>query len=311
MHPAFSVIFFTVTSGAGYGLFAITALYHALSKHQVMTSDQILLSSGIALALITAGLISSTFHLANPKNAWRAFSRVRTSWLAREGLLAILFYPIAFAYLFFVWSGLQGALVNGTAILGAVWAITTVFSTGMIYACLKTIRQWNNALTPVNYILLGVMLGAIIYALVASMGEGMTKGVITTSAYIIAAAAISKLIYFFWVGAPAGSTINTATSFTSSMVRLLDVGHTAGTFLTDEFGYQVARHRLIALRWIVAIFAFGLPAIMVWLSLSTLSVTTAYMVALLSAFAGVVTERWLFFAEARHVVNLYHGSQQC
>jgi DMSO reductase anchor subunit len=135
--------------------------------------------------------------------------------------------------------------------------------------------------------------------------------VITTSAYIIAAAAISKLIYFFWVGAPAGSTINTATSFTSSMVRLLDVGHTAGTFLTDEFGYQVARHRLIALRWIVAIFAFGLPAIMVWLSLSTLSVTTAYMVALLSAFAGVVTERWLFFAEARHVVNLYHGSQQC
>jgi DMSO reductase anchor subunit len=276
-----------------------------------MTSDQILLSSGIALALITAGLISSTFHLANPKNAWRAFSRVRTSWLAREGLLAILFYPIAFAYLFFVWSGMQGALVNGTAILGAVWAITTVFSTGMIYACLKTIRQWNNALTPVNYILLGVMLGAIIYALVASMGEGMTKGVITTSAYIIAAAAISKLIYFFWVGAPAGSTINTATSFTSSMVRLLDVGHTAGTFLTDEFGYQVARHRLIALRWIVAIFAFGLPAIMVWLSLSTLSVTTAYMVALLSAFAGVVTERWLFFAEARHVVNLYHGSQQC
>jgi len=311
MHPAFSVIFFTVTSGAGYGLFAITALYHGLSEHQVMSSEQILLSSGIALVLITAGLISSTFHLANPKNAWRAISRVRTSWLAREGLLAILFYPIALAYLYLVWSNAAGAVLTGSAILTAVWAIATVFSTGMIYACLKTIRQWNNALTPVNYILLGVMLGAIIYALVASLGEGMTQGVITTSAYIIGLAAFSKCIYFFWVGVPAGSTINTATSFTNSMVRLLDVGHTAGTFLTDEFGYQVAHTRLIALRWVVAIFAFALPAIMVWMSLSTLSVTTAYSVALLSAFAGVVIERWLFFAEARHVVNLYHGSQQC
>lgn len=32
-------------------------------------------------------------------------------------------------------------------------AFATLFSTGMIYACLKTIRQWNTALTPTNYIL--------------------------------------------------------------------------------------------------------------------------------------------------------------
>lgn len=311
MHPAFSVIFFTVTSGAGYGLFAITALYQALAAQQVMSSGQVLVSCAIALFLITIGLISSTFHLANPKNAWRAFSRVRTSWLAREGLLAILFYPIAAGYLYLVWQDMQGVGMNATAILAAVWAVVTIFSTGMIYACLKTIRQWNNALTPVNYIMLGVMLGSIIFVIIASIGEGMSQGVITTSAYLIAIAAVSKLVYFFWIGAPAGSTINTATSFTNNMVRLLDVGHTAGTFLTDEFGFEVARTRLLALRWMVAVFAFVVPALMVWLSLASGPVTIAYVVALLSAFGGVLTERWLFFAEARHVVNLYHGSQQC
>jgi DMSO reductase anchor subunit len=29
------------------------------------------------------------------------------------------------------------------------------------------------------------------------------------------------------------------------------------------------------------------------------------------ALLGLGLERWLFFAEARHVVNLYHGAQRC
>jgi len=32
--------------------------------------------------------------------------------------------------------------------------------------------------------------------------------------------------------------------------------------------------------------------------------------AVISAYAGILVERWLFFAEARHVVNLYHGAQR-
>ena len=95
------------------------------------------------------------------------------------------------------------------------------------------------------------------------------------------------------------------------MVRLLDVGHTAGTFLTDEFGYQVARACLIALRWCVLLFAFVLPVLVLWLGSSVMPISTAIMAAVASAFVVVIIERWLFFAEARHVVNLYHGIQQC
>ena len=35
------------------------------------------------------------------------------------------------------------------------------------------------------------------------------------------------------------------------------------------------------------------------------------IVAALAGIAGAAVERWLFFAEARHVVNLYHGAQRC
>ncbi|MFK8028366.1 MAG: dimethyl sulfoxide reductase anchor subunit family protein [Gammaproteobacteria bacterium] len=312
MHPALSVIFFTVTSGAGYGLFAITCLYNAISQNQPLGTEGVLMSCAIALGLITFGLISSTFHLANPKNAWRAFSRIRTSWLAREGLLAILFYPIAALYMFTVWKDVGG--YNWLAIismLSALWAITTIFSTGMIYACLKTIRQWHNALTPINYILLGAMLGGLIFLLIVSMYKPVITGLVVTSTYLIVIAAIAKIVYFFWIGAPAGPTINTATSFTRSMVRLLDVGHTAGTFLTDEFGYQVARARLIVLRWLVLLFAFAVPALVLWVGAGVFSMSVVFIIAVLSAFLGVMIERWLFFAEARHVVNLYHGTQQC
>tara|TARA_R110002049_G_scaffold252264_1_gene426914 strand:- start:47040 stop:47978 length:939 start_codon:yes stop_codon:yes gene_type:complete len=312
MHPALSVIFFTVTSGAGYGLFAITCIYNAISQKNPLGIDGILLSCAIALGLITLGLISSTFHLANPKNAWRAFSRIRTSWLAREGLLAILFYPIAALYMLTVWKSLGGynwlAVIS---VIAALWAIATIFTTGMIYACLKTIRQWHNALTPLNYILLGAMLGGLIFLFLVSMYEPVITGLVVTSTYLIIIAAISKIVYFFWIGTPAGPTINTATSFTRSMVRLLDVGHTAGTFLTEEFGYQVARARLIALRWLMLLFAFAIPVFVLWVGVSMMPISAVFATAVISGFIGVMIERWLFFAEARHVVNLYHGKQQC
>jgi DMSO reductase anchor subunit len=36
----------------------------------------------------------------------------------------------------------------------------------------------------------------------------------------------------------------------------------------------------------------------------------ALLGASLSCLAGLLAERWLFFAEARHTVNLYHGMQR-
>ncbi|MGM0412537.1 MAG: dimethyl sulfoxide reductase anchor subunit family protein [Pseudomonadota bacterium] len=311
MHPALSVILFTVTSGAGFGLMILLVLMDLLGLGGGLRPETLYAAGITSLVLTTVGLMLSTGHLANPKNAWRAFFRFKTSWLSREGVFAVVYYPFAIGYLGGLW--LLGGEHNGlTMVLGWIalaLAIITVFSTGMIYACLKTIRQWNTALTPANYLALGVMLGALVLAgFTADGAAGVLTAQIAVAA--IAVALVLKAIYYFWIGKPTGVTINTATGFTRATVRLLDVGHTAGTFLTDEFGYEVAPGRVRLLRGVVYVLGFILPAILLTMSLEGGGDAVLAWTALASAFLGIATERWLFFAEARHVVNLYHGAQR-
>ena len=95
MHPAYSVILFTTASGAGYGLLFWLAV---LSVFDDLPADLTLglAGLGLAFALITVGLLSSTAHLGRPERAWRAFSQWRTSWLSREGVAAVAtFVPFA------------------------------------------------------------------------------------------------------------------------------------------------------------------------------------------------------------------------
>ena len=310
MHPALSVIFFTVASGAGYGLFILLALSHLLGLVK-MDMSTVLIGGVLALGLISAGLLSSTFHLANPKNAWRSFFRFRTSWLSREAVFAVLFYPFAVLYLGGVWlkDGGSNGFVLFLGLAAVLLAVVTVFSTGMIYGCLKTIRQWNTALTPANYILLGLASGGVLLAVLLIVSGGQAGTVAWLSGTLLLLAALTKAVYYFWVKTVIGPTINTATGFTRARVRLLDTGHTAGTFLTDEFGYQADPGLLRSLKVVVFVCGFALPLLFVWsLSMGYAGPGVAIL-AVISTFLGLGVERWLFFAEARHVVNLYHGAQ--
>jgi len=80
MHPAPSVIIFTVTAGAGYGLLFWLALARLGALAPAISNTQLVVAGFIGLLLVTIGLLSSTLHLANPKNAWRSFMRFRTSY---------------------------------------------------------------------------------------------------------------------------------------------------------------------------------------------------------------------------------------
>ena len=308
MHPAFSVIFFTVSSGAGLGLFALLVLADLFGLGGGLSRQAILLPGVLAFFLVAGGFISSTFHLANPKNAWRAVARFRTSWLSREGVFGLLFFPFAFCYLALTWLAPESwqplRFVFGLGSLLLSWA--AIFSTGMIYACLKTIRQWNTPLTPANYVILGHASGAML--LLAFLPTGERGLFLNVTVALLLAAALLKAIYYYWIDAPNVSpTINTATGFTRAGVKLLDQGHTHGTFLTQEFGFQVARKYRLILKTLVFLVGFIYP-LTILLGKPTQS---DVVLAAMSALFGLVMERWLFFAEARHVVNLYHGAQRC
>ena len=309
MHPAVSIIIFTVSSGAGLGLSALSITLMLIEGGD--NTHALLISTVTGLILTALGLISSTFHLANPKNAWRAFSRFRSSWLSREGVFAVLLYPFALVYLGELWHNPEhpGLLAQLAGVIAALLALATLFATGMIYACLRTIRQWNTALVPANFLLLGLVTGGLTLTLILAVFGDINRLAAALSLVLLVLAGFSKALYYLWIGQPQGPTINTATGFTRASVKLLDVGHSAGTFHTREFGYDAPTVLVTRLRYGVYLLGFVLPiSLIAWVL--HVDAVVSVILATLSAFIGVTIERWLFFVEARHSVNLYHGRQR-
>ncbi len=296
MRPAPSIIVFTVTSGLGLGLFALAALA-ALVGHELAGPGRVALAA-LGFATVTIGLVSSTFHLANKRNAWRALARVRTSWLSREAVLALAFYPVAAWWL---WRG--GAV---PALATAALALGVVYTTGMIYACLPTVRQWHTPLTPLVYLSAALALGALaLNALVLATGSG-SEGLALAAALLSALALAVKLAWYQHAGAPARLGPEQATGLSGGTVRLLDPGHTAGTYLTREFLFELGARRARGLRAAAIGLAYLAPIALV---LAGQDSPAAALGALVAAYGGMLVERWLFFAEATHVVSLFHGAR--
>lgn len=316
MHPAFSVIFFTVTSGAGYGLISLLSLFQFSHYGIFLDKSTFFITAAVAISLFTMGLISSTFHLANPKNAWRAFMRFRTSWLAREGLFAILFYPLLFLYLYLTYIDFQIEnffLMQFFSFIIFIFAVVIIYCTGMIYACLKTIPQWNTFWTPINYISIGIFLGGLIFFFILDLYNYEVSLYKSYLLFFIVIAFVLKVLYYFNIRTPRhniGQATNAAIKFKETKVRLLDVGHTGGTFLTDEFGYKVAEKKLFRVKLFSMIGGFLMPFLLIYIHSFIYENLVICFMAIFLAFLGMVAERWLFFAQAKHVVNLYHGSQQ-
>ena len=315
MHPAYSVILFTTASGAGYGLLvwlAVSALFGGVARNGVFGFVGI----GCALALITAGLLSSTLHLGRPERAWRAFSQWRTSWLSREGVLAVAtFVPAGLLGLLWVFGDAEsGGLFPAVALASIIGALATVYATGMIYQSLPTIRAWSDVLVTPNYVVLALASGAVLaFAMHGVFGEEQT--VIGWGAIVLlAVAAVLKHTYWQRIDcAPRTWTAGSATGLSRfGKVRVLEQPHGQANFVMREMGYQVGRRHAQKLRRATLLLAFVLPAALILIALASGPVlaTLASLAAVVSMAVGLLTERWLFFAEAQHVVTTFYGAER-
>ena len=314
MHPAFSVIFFTTMSGAGYGLLALMSLLATLDR---LPADRWfgLAGLGLALAAVSVGLLSSTFHLGHPERAWRAFSQWRTSWLSREGLIAsITFLPAGLFALGWVLLQTHDGIWAVFGLATFLLSLATIACTAMIYACLKPIPRWSNGWTLPVYLALGLMTGALwLDALALAFGLGDPLLAWIALGLVLVAAAV-KVGYWRHIDAAAPrSTAETATGLGGlGKVRLFEAPHTGENYLMREMGFRVARKHAAKLRRIALFLAFGLPLVLTLLLflLSPLAGIAVAFLAAISAMAGVFVERWLFFAQARHAVTLYYGTSE-
>ncbi len=310
MHPALSVIVFTTVSGAGFGLLVWMV---ALGSAGLIPADPWLGGAGIglALALAAAGLCASTAHLGHPERAWRALSQWRSSWLSREGVLSLATFPPALVY-GAAWAdgarpGGAWALAGG---LAALLALASLASTGMIYASLKPIQRWSNSWVVPGYLALGLATGAVLLVLLTAIAGATAPAAIAAAAVGMLAGAAIKLGYWRFIDRTASaSTPGTATGLGSlGRVRLLEAPHGRDNYLMKEMGFRVARKHAAKLRRIgLAALLVPLPCLAAALVGGAVAIAAA-AVAAAAAGLGVLVERWLFFAEARHAVTLFYGA---
>ncbi|MER9224391.1 dimethyl sulfoxide reductase anchor subunit [Mesorhizobium sp. M0437] len=310
MHPAFSVVFFTTATGAGYGLLALLGV---LAGQGFIPPDFWLglTGMGLALGLISTGLLSSAGHLGRPERAWRAFSQWRSSWLSREGVASVAtFVPAGLFGIGWVILGRTSGWVAVAGLLAAIGAVATVCTTGMIYASLKPIAQWHSRFTLPAYLVFSAMTGSV---LLNALLQGFAAG----SNMLLAAALLLTALgwglklatwrYNDRLEIPTNA--NTATGLSGGTVRSLEWPHTEENYLLKEMGFRIARKHSAKLRQITQVLAFALPALLLvaafalpWPYAAALSILAA-----IAQLAGMLVERWLFFAEAKHTVTLYYG----
>jgi DMSO reductase anchor subunit len=309
MHPSFSVIFFTTASGAGYGLLALLGVLAPLGivPHGTLFA---FVALGLALGLVTAGLLSSTFHLGRPERALRAFSQWRSSWLSREGVASVATYiPAGLFAALWVFFGIVSPLLG---FLAAACAVVTVVCTAMIYRSLKPIQRWHNGWVVPNYLAFALMTGALWLAFLLQLFGAGKDGIAWLALIAIILASVLKLGYWRFInGSFSVSTAESATGLGAlGKVTLFEAPHTSENYLLKEMGFQIARKHAAKLRRISFLLAFVLPLLLSLVPLLAIGWPSALAAFLAATFAtlGVLAERWLFFAEAKHTVMLYYGA---
>lgn len=289
MHPAPSIILFTTLSGLGFGLLVWLGVDPTPPTGWVAFAFY-----AIAYALALVGLAASSFHLGRRDRALKAFRQWRTSWLSREAWLAVLALGVSGLYALGL---LFGLALQPLGWLGAALSLATVGATAMIYAQLRTVPRWHHWSTP-----------ALFLALSLSGGALLSGRVLIASVLLLLSAALQ-----FWVWydgdrrfARSGTTLASATGLGErGTPRALFPPHTGSNYLLDEMVYVVARRHALKLRAIALVLMTLLPLLLLQLPLPHFF----GFLALLSHAAGVLTARWLFFAEAEHVVGLYYGKR--
>ncbi len=313
MRPAYSIVLFTTASGAGYGMLAWLGILGAAGLLP-MAPPFGLAAFALAVALVGTGLIASTFHLGHRERAWRAFSQWRSSWLSREGVAAVAtFVPVALYGGGWVLLGrTQGPwAVAGLATAGM--ALLTVYCTSMIYGSLKTVPAWHNGWVSPAYLILSLASGGVLLSAVAALTAEAPPELTRLTLLALAAGLAVKAGYWRHIDRPDdASTAETATGLGRiGAVRALLSPHTADNWVLREMGYRVARRHAGTLRRIAVILGFALPLAALGVTLAVAGFTGALtFAAAVSLGAGFAVERWLFFAEARHVVTLFYGEQR-
>ncbi|KIL99317.1 Anaerobic dimethyl sulfoxide reductase chain C [Paramagnetospirillum magnetotacticum MS-1] len=312
MKPAFSVIFLTTLIGAGQGLLIALTLGQLYAGGA--SGGFFALGGAIALVLLCLGLVASVFHLANPQRGWRAATRWRTSWLSREVILIPVVCGLAFLYAVihaFGWAPVvirlgNGAVMDLPLVLGLLTTVASLalfVCTGMIYACVKFIRQWASGWTVINYLLMGLASGFTLATAYAQVQDSPLTGFMSGSAVLLTPLALAARGFQMWLNATARprSSLKSAIGVHHAQIRQVTQGFMGSSFNTIEFAAPGGAETVKGLSVFFLAVAFIAPAALLLAGLPVLAFVCQYV--------GLLAERWVFFAAGSHVQSLYYQAK--
>lgn len=302
MHPAFSVISFTTLLGAAQG-FIVTLAIIALTGEKIPHLVGLL---AFAIGLLIVSLAASFFHLGHPERAWRAMAMWRTSWLSREVIILPAFIGLTTLWAVFEWMGIRSPwlILVVIAVSAALWVCTA-----MIYACIKFIAEWAHPITIANYFLLGIASGLTLtvslFALIGAAQALIAKVAIWAAVATLIAAGVRWMSIKRNAALKPKSTVQSATGIHHPRVVQKSMGMSAGAFNTREFFHGKSEFFVRHIKKLMAAFCFGLPVLLLLLGVSSDS-GLLLAIAFPAQYLGLLAERWLFFAQARHPQNIYY-----
>ena len=314
MNPAFSVIVFTTLSGTGFGLWFWLALRIALGD-QAEWFDGIgwalgLIAGGV---LVATGVIASLWHLGKPMRVWRAFSQWRSSWMSREGVFAIACMVVATATVL-VQSVLielphEPVAMRILSVLLAPLCLAAIYSTAMIYGSLKTIPAWRHPLVAPVYLLFALVGGGLLFGPFAATTMDTPR--LVGMGVLLGAVMLALVKWRYWRDLDRDALPldrGDAVGLPGREVSMFERPHTEANYLNREMGFVVARKHARKLRVIALLLCVVVPVLcaLPMLLLPYGGPAVLYWGAALSFQIGALAERWLFFAEAKHVVTLYY-----
>lgn len=307
MNPAWSVVIFTVLAGFGQGL-AVALATAVLGGTLAPDAPFLAGSLAAAVALLAGGLASSFLHLGHPLRAWRAAAMWRTSWLSREVIVLPAFVALLALWAALVRHGGPSPLLRLLPLLAIAGAALLWLCTAMIYACIRFIQEWAHPLTVLHYALAGMSSGMVLaVALAAGRGESALAGALAAPAVLATAAAAAVRVASLRRNAALRprSTLQSATGIGGQRLVQVTMGFSGGSFNTREFFHGLAAAALRRVRIAALLLGFLLPLLLALAGWRTGS-AAAWVAAVLVQAPGLLAERWLFFAQARHPQNLYY-----
>lgn len=309
MNPAFSILFFTTLSGTGFGLWCWLGL--RIAAHGPLSPYEGIgwaIGLIVGAALVGIGVLASLWHLGKPTRVWRAFSQWRSAWMSREGVLSVAALATAVATLaLLMFTGHALALRIAAALL-ALLSLAAVACTAMIYASLKPIPAWRHRLVMPGYLGFALVGGLFPFRLCALLSPTWSQAVAALLVCVPLALAALKLRYWRDLDrTPLPFTPGDAIGLPGRTVSVFERPTTETTYVMREMGFVLARKHAMKLRRIALTLFALLPAscaLIAWLAPAV--ILPVLVLAAVAFQVGTLVERWLFFAEAKHLAALYH-----